>query len=401
MIAGTKHADKVVRFLCENGTATIQSLGEMLELSESSVSRLIKNMIDARLVQVSDSQARGPGRPVQVFRLNDSLAYAVGVELGKTATRWTLINAIGHILKQGEYPTRLPVTNAEFLDQLEHVVSLALDESNVPRDRISCIGVALHGFIDHESASCVYCATMPGPRNIPVGPWMENRFGLPTIVLEEGRSVAFIESRLGSMRDIPNFITVTIGKSIGTGIVVNHQLYIGETSMAGHLAHISVDTTAPRCVCGARGCVEMVASCQAIIDSVADSLERNALTSITLDDRPLDMETIAKAGEEGDQLCYQALNRAGELIGIGIGTLSKVLNINRIVVYGTLPTMSTVFVDAVRRSAKLNVLPLVDPIISISSLPAHAVPQGAAFFALNRHLAQKATELVQPAGSGS
>lgn len=390
-----KHSAKVVRFLCENGTATMKSLSQTLGLSESSVSRVMKDMVDAKLVQTFGARGDGPGRPAQVFQLNGSLAYAVGVELGKTATRWTLVNALGDTLKQGEYATSLPATNAEFLEQLEHVVSTALNQSDVPLDRVSCIGVALHGFLDHKTGSCLYCATMPGPRNIPVGTWLEQRFGRPTIILEEGRSVAFVESRLGSMRDIPNFITVTMGKSIGTGIVVNHQLYIGETSMAGHLAHISVDTTGPQCICGARGCVEVVASCQAIIDSVADSLEHNALATITLGDRPLDIETIARAGEAGDQLCYQALNRAGELIGIGIGTLSKVLNINRIVLCGTLPTMSAVFVDAVKRSAKLNVLPLVDPIISISSLPAHAVPQGAAFFALNKHLAQKATELVQ------
>jgi predicted NBD/HSP70 family sugar kinase len=118
---------------------------------------------------------------------------------------------------------------------------------------------------------------------------------------------------------------------------------------------------------------------------------------MALDDDPLDIEAIVRASEKGDRLCYQALNRAGEMVGVGIGTLIKVLSIQRVAMYGILPRMSSVFMEAVRRSAKLSVLPLIEPDIRISSLPTHAVPQGAALFALDRVFASRTEELIHTA----
>ena len=388
---------EVLDFLRSNGSADKQALGVMLRLSESTLSRLIRKMVDAQLVEVSETEPEGPGRPAQIFQVNGSLAYAIGVELGPTTTRWAVINVAGDVLKHGEHPTKLPTTNVEFLMQLEGAVAIALDESRIPRDHISSVGVAVHGFIDRQTQTCIFCTTMPGPRNVPVGSWLEERFGYPVIISDEGNSVALVESRFGSMGDTSNFITVTHGKSIGTGIVVDHQLYTGESGMSGQLAHISVDSLGPRCVCGARGCVEVAASSQAIIDYVSESLEHNAITTIALDDDPLDIEAIVRASEKGDRLCYQALNRAGEMIGVGIGTLIKVLSIQQVVMYGVLPRMPSVFVEAVRRSAKLSVLPLIEPDIRISSLPTHAVPQGAALFALDRVFTSRAEELIRTA----
>jgi predicted NBD/HSP70 family sugar kinase len=387
---------QILNFLNEKGRADTQMLTALLGVSESSLSRVMKDMVAKQLVAVSETESGGPGRPAQIFRLRPSLTYAIGVELTTQVMRWTLINTAGDVLKHGEYPIDLPTTNEEFLERFERAVSIALTKADVPQNRIFCIGVAIHGFIDHQNVSCIYCTAIPGPQNIPVGTRLEDRFGLPAIILEDGRSLAVAESRFGSRRDLPNFIAVTIGNnSIGTGIIIDHQLYLGETSMAGHLAHISVDSTGPTCVCGARGCVEVIATAQAIIDDVLASLERHTITSIVLGDQPLDLETIAQAAEQGDKLCYQALNRVGEMTGIGIGTLTKVLNINRVVMYGTMPRVSTVYMDAIRRSVRLNTLPLVEPIIDVSSLPTYTISQGAAYYALNKQLAQRAEEFVK------
>ncbi len=85
------------------------------------------------------------------------------------------------------------------------------------------------------------------------------------------------------------------------------------------------------------------------------------------------------------------------MIGVGIGTPIKVLSNQQVVMYGILPRRPSVFVEAVRRSAKLSVLPLIEPDIRISSLPSHAVPEGAALFALDRMFTSRAEELIHTA----
>jgi len=387
---------QILNYLSTKGIADTQTLTAMLGVSESSLSRVMKEMVANQLVAVSETETGGPGRPAQIFQLKPSLAYAIGVELTTKAMRWSLINSAGAALKHGEFPIDLPTTNDEFLERFEKTIAIALDKADVPQDRISCIGVSIHGFIDHKNVSCIYCTAIPGPQNIPVGAWLEERFGLPVVILEDGRAVAVVESRLGSMQGVSNFIAVSIGNnSIGTGIIINHQLYLGETSMAGHLAHISVDSTGPTCVCGARGCVEVMATERAIINDVLASLERHTITSISLNDQALELGTIAQAAEQGDKLCYQALNRVGELTGIGIGTLTKVLNINHVVMYGTMPRVSTVYMEAIKRSVRLNSLPLVEPAIKVSTLPTYTISQGAALYALNKELVQQAEEFVK------
>lgn len=391
-----RHKINVLRYLNANGRADVFGLTARLGLSESSLSRVMRDMLADNLVEVFETNSDGIGRPAQIFRLNPALTYAIGVELTTTVIRWVLINAVGTIVHRDEYAIVLPDTNESFLQIIEGAVAAALESVPVPQAHISSIGVSIHGFLNHDEGSVIYCTSIPGPRNIPVGAHLRGHFGRLTELLENGRAIGLVESQLGSMQAVSNFITVTVGtNTIGTGIFIDNQLYMGETKMAGHLAHISVDSSGPPCVCGGRGCVEVMATNSAVLETVSGRLQGQSLTALAFDDLPLTLERIVKAAEQGERLSFQTLNQVGELIGIGIGTLSKVLNINYVLMAGLLPRESSVYMDAVRRSVRLNTLPLVEPVIDVSRMPAHAVAQGAALYALRTYIDREAQRLIQ------
>ena len=114
-----RHQIQILNYLNKNSSADIFRLTSQLGLSDSTLSRVMRDMVARGLVEAYETNNDGPGRPAQIYRINPSLTYAVGVELTTTVIRWVVINAIGEVLHQNEYPIQLPNDNESFLVLIE------------------------------------------------------------------------------------------------------------------------------------------------------------------------------------------------------------------------------------------------------------------------------------------
>ncbi|RPI99697.1 MAG: ROK family protein, partial [Chloroflexi bacterium] len=110
--------------------------------------------------------------------------------------------------------------------------------------------------------------------------------------------------------DVANFAVVTMGRGVGLGVVINHQLYRGHKGGVGELGHITIVPDGPLCDCGKRGCLEALASDPVMLSSLQDAF-----------DGPVSLDTVVQAAEQGNEPARAALARSGYYLGVGLATV--------------------------------------------------------------------------------
>lgn len=235
---------------------------------------------------------------------------SLGLDLGGTNIKLVLLED-GVVRETGEAPTRSEDGGPDAV--LQRMVELGRSVGPV-----DTIGVALPGLFDEEGAALLLPNLYGAWTGAPVRAPLEDGFGLPVALINDGHAFALAESRLGAGRGAANVMCVVCGTGIGGGLVLDGHLHLGPAQRAGEFGHHTVDEHGPVCECGNHGCLELYAGARAIAAAAGAS---------SFD------ETVSRA-QRGDEPALQALARAGELIGMAIANVLIYLCPDRVVVGG-------------------------------------------------------------------
>ena len=164
-------------------------------------------------------------------------------------------------------------------------------------------------------------------RNVDIASPISTHFDLPVILENDVNTLTIVEKWFGYGRDVSHFIVVTIGRGIGAGIVVNGQFYRGAMGGAGEFGHIAMINGNPSVT------LEQLASDNAILHYAKESITQGVSTVLS-DIKPLTIEAIISAANEGDPLAQGLLADAGRWVGIGISTLVNLLNPQLVIIGG-------------------------------------------------------------------
>jgi predicted NBD/HSP70 family sugar kinase len=168
---------------------------------------------------------------------------------------------------------------------------------------------------------------------------LEARTDLLTVVENDVNALAVAEQWFGAGRDIPSFAVVTVGPGVGCGLVLDGELLHGATGLAGELGHVVVRPEGDRCLCGNQGCLETVAS----EDAILRAARRAGCAVDTLDQ-------AAALARDGDEACRCAFAEAGEALGQGISILLNLVNPARVILSGEGVIASDLLLDNLRQS---------------------------------------------------
>jgi predicted NBD/HSP70 family sugar kinase len=215
-----------------------------------------------------------------------------------------------------------PVT---IVTALTEAVETTVSASGVDRRKLLGVGVGVAG-VTYPQTGVVHYSPYLGWRDLPLAELMRVRLHLPVYIENDVNTLTLSEQLFGAGRHIENFVVVTIGRGIGMGMVLKHQLYQGAKGGMGELGHITFDAAGPMCSCGKRGCLEAFAADPAVIAYVRHS--RSA------QDAPRTLEDVIALADGGDALARAALRRSGEILGIGISTIVNLLCPSLIIVSG-------------------------------------------------------------------
>jgi predicted NBD/HSP70 family sugar kinase len=335
-------------------------LAKQAGLSPASITAIVQRLIRKGLVIESEPASSPLGRKPIPLELRSDIAYLVGVDLGSFYLRIVITDINGNIIYKFQTRTEMQSGRERVLERAFLAIRQAIRESDVPQQAVAGIGIAHSGVIDSEAGvvlSYPRPGQMSGWKSVPLREIFQNEFHLPCLLEDSVRTSTIAEKCFGAARDVDNFLYVDVGMGIGAGIFIDGKIYRGAGGRAGEFGHITLDENGPLCSCGNNGCLETVASCAAIIQSVRSALEQGIDSKIPeLIGGDLDqfgIEVIAQAAAQDDSLAFRVLQKAASNIGVGLANLVNLLNPREIIFGGALfRAVPTLLSDPLRRIIK-------------------------------------------------
>lgn len=256
------------------------------------------------------------------------MARALGLDLGGTALKWALTDGTA-LLDHGSTPT--PRDGAPRVVEAMAEVAASVGE-------VSSIGVGVPGLYEPDGRTTLL-PNVPGAWDgFPLAERLAGRVGLPVRVCNDARAFTLAELRLGAGRGCEDLVALTLGTGVGGGVASRGRIHLGQRERAGEIGHQVVEEAGAPCGCGARGCLETVASGPAIVAAAARVVMAGSASSLrdACEDDParLSVEAVAAAARAGDPFAVAVVERAGTAIGRALANAATILAPERIVIGG-------------------------------------------------------------------
>ena len=209
--------------------------------------------------------------------------------------------------------------------------------------------------------------------DLPLGDLLDERYKMPVHIANDSQAAALAEYTFGDSKNVSNLIVINIGRETGAGIVLNRQLFYGDSSGAGEFGHVAYVENGERCRCGHDGCLETVASSQAIVRS-ARAIAKNDLHSmlyrLVASPEEIDIDIVSQTFEAGDGAIRTLITEVGRYLGFAAANMVGILNVNRIVMAGSVTRFGQALLEPVKQEIKRRSLPgLADEtVVEITSL---------------------------------
>ncbi len=197
---------------------------------------------------------------------------------------------------------------------------------------IKAISIGVPGLINPRNGIIIEAPNVPGWINLPIREILISHFNVPVFLGNDANLAALGEWKFGAGIGHNNLLYLTISTGIGSGVIIDGQLLLGERGMAAEFGHVTILPDGPMCGCGHRGHIEALSSGTAISKYVTEELANGRNSSLRGIDFPSSKE-IHAAARNGDELSIEAFSRAGKYLGIALANFIHMLNPS-IVVFG-------------------------------------------------------------------
>jgi glucokinase-like ROK family protein len=358
-------------------------LARRTSLTKPTVSAIVEELMRDGVVHevgFSETAASG-GRPARLLELNRQSAAYIGLQFGVRTTMLAVADARGMIRAMAERPAVLR-SPEKSLAAIAPLMEEALAAANVPRERVLSVGVATPGPIEQATGICVVSPNL-GWHNVPLLASLQQIFKLPVSMHNEAHAAALAEGRVGVAQGIGSFVWLDVGVGIGSGIVVDGDLFAGSRGFSGEIGHCPVEERGRVCGCGRRGCLETVASGAALARVARAAAGKGEPTALKTWPRPLDAEAVIAAAREGDRAARRIVADTAEHLGKGISYLLNILDPEMIVVGGVMADAGDALFEALDASVRRHSMQPEGVRIVSSALGKRAKITGAVLLAMD------------------
>ena len=246
-----------------------------------------------------------------------SKPYVVGIEIGGANTVYGIVDARGTIIASGSIKTQKYNQVEDYVTDLYTELSRLLEQENAT-DKIMGIGVgAPNG--NYFNGTIEFAPNLPWKGVIPLAQMLSDRFGIPVSLTNDVNAAAIGEMTYGAARGLKDFIMITLGTGVGSGIVINGQLVYGHDGFAGELGHVIIRRTNGRlCGCGRTGCLEAYTSATGVARTAREFLEirkdDSLLRQIPIQD--ITSKDVYDAAVKGDKLASEIFDYTGTICSL-------------------------------------------------------------------------------------
>jgi len=282
-------------------------------------------------------------------------SYIVGVDVGGTKIAAGLVNREAQVVARTVLPTPGDDDMNIVLDQIYQSIDETLNKSSVDRRDIVGIGVVTPGPLDPQTGVLFHAPNIPALKNVPILKLVQTRFGLPTVVDNDANAAGLAEALVGAGAGYRYVLYVTVSTGIGTGVVIDQEIYHGRHGAAGEGGHVTIDYNGPLCACGRRGCIEAYASGTALTRRTLERLKTTPAPSkivelVAGDVSQVTPVVVSQAARQGDELALELVHEIGKYLGIWLGGMINLLDPDIIIIGGGLSSIGDLLFTVIRET---------------------------------------------------
>ncbi|ACZ31417.1 ROK family protein [Xylanimonas cellulosilytica DSM 15894] len=379
----TPGAGALFQLLRDGRPRTRADLAAETGQARSTIAGRIDALLASGLVTPAGEASSTGGRPPTTFAFDPAVRVVLGVDLGATHARLAVTDLASRVLATLDAPLAIADGPAAVLDWVVDAGLKLLGEAGRAHDDLVGVGVGLPGPVEHGTGHPNNPPIMPGWDDADVPGLLGARFGAPVLVDNDVNIMALGEHR-AAWPEVADLLFVKVGTGIGAGIIADGLLMRGAQGAAGDLGHVALPGAEDvPCRCGNLGCLEAVASAQA----VADRLRATGAAT----PRGADVVELVRAG---DLAAAQAVRQAGRDLGAVLAACVSLLNPSTIVIGGVLAEAGEHLVAGIREVVYRRSLPLATQHLRIvtARTGADAAVLGASAMAIDHVLSPAAVE---------
>ncbi|MCC5941221.1 MAG: ROK family protein [Balneolaceae bacterium] len=279
-----------------------------------------------------------------------------GIDIGGTETKIGLVSREGDIVAFHSMPTNAAEGFDAFFINLKREISEMLN--NTPTT-VSLVGLGIGAPTgSYKNGTIEDASNLGWPGNLPVREILENHFQVPAVISNDANAAAIGEMLYGVAKGVKNFICITLGTGLGSGIVTDGRLLLGANGHAGELGHTNAVPNGRQCGCGKKGCLETYASATGIVRTVLDSFEKDTNHPFLEKSKNggLTAKMITKAALAGDEISIRAFEKTGEILGKSLADTVAILNPELIVLTGGLSRAGDLILNPTKNHLEQNLL---------------------------------------------
>ena len=340
----------VLNAIKTNGPIDRARIARRIHLSPATVTTITADLISEGLIYEKEpGDSHGGRRPI-LLAINPQGAYVVGIKLTETKAIAALTDLEATVLAKRSSGLNgfNPESAVELMAQLTNSL---LVEAGVPSEKLIGVGVGLAGIVDFQKG-IVRNATYLGWQNLPIRDLLHEKINAEIYIDNDVNTLTLAEVLFGCGQGIDNFLTLTIGRGVGLGIITNGQFYRGTGGGAGEFGHTVIDPEGAQCDCGKRGCLETLIGDPSLLRQAKSAYEKGELPAI-----PYKPGDLAEMALNGNQIAVNILKEAGAILGQSVANLINLFNPQRILISGEGVARGPIFFEAMKKSMQTYALP--------------------------------------------
>ena len=313
-----KNKSRVLQTIIEQSPLSRADISQHLGLTKGTVSSLVNELIDEKICsETGPGKSSGGRRPVMLL-FNEKAGYAIGIDLGVNYILGVITDLSGNIVNENLKHMN-SMRYEETILVIKEVIQSLVDSAPDSPYGVVGIGIGVPGIVNKEGSNILLAPNL-GWTDINLKAEIESEFHLPVIIDNEANAGAYGEKRFGAGKNYENLIYVSAGIGIGVGFILQNSLYRGAEGFSGEMGHMVIDIDGKECSCGSKGCWELYASEQALLNQAKNSKQED-----------LNLESLIDMAEVDEEV-KDVFRHIGRGLGIGINNIINTFNPEQIII---------------------------------------------------------------------
>ncbi|AST57158.1 ROK family protein [Thermoanaerobacterium thermosaccharolyticum] len=339
----------VLNTIRKKGIISRADLANITGLNKSTVSSLVDELIkDGFVEEEGPGESKGGRKPIMLM-INSLAGCVVGIDLDVNYILVILTDILANILWQKRINLKIGEEKEDIIGKIIDLIDEAISNSPKTVKGVLGIGIGVPGITDYKRGIVLKAPNLKW-ENVELKKIIEEKFHLNVYIDNEANTGAIAEKWFGVGKNARNFVYVSAGIGIGTGIIINNELYRGSFGLAGEMGHMTIDINDHLCSCGNRGCWENYASEKSLFSYIKEKLESGEKDEyLKIDDLDkLDINDIIDIAEKGSSLAKRSIEEISRNLSIGIVNIVNTFNPDLVIVGNTLSGIGDYLLKMIR-----------------------------------------------------